>query len=273
MNVRELNGKHLILKSSLLFFLSYCIGVLLHCIIHELGHAFAIWMQGGTMTGFYFHPFNSCLNSSTFVPGHLLLYAGGAFLGLPLTILFMLIALKYRSPLMFPFIVTGSYGFLHTGIWMIKAIAIPDIATDYTYMIELGTPGGIILLTGVVYIIFGVMSRIFFLPLAGIDYKVKLSTRIYIYLLGIIPWYIFHGLHNHLFNNSALITLLIIIVPESVYAICEAIISLPLQRRTRFFRKMERRTVKIRHFIILIIIILVLYSIAFIINSIFMVKT
>lgn len=238
-----------------------------------MGHAFAIWIQGGNMTGFYFHPFNSCLNSSTYVPGHLLLYAGGAFLGLPITIVFMLIALKFRSPVMFPLIVTGSYGFLHTGIWMIKAITSPETATDYTYMIELGTPGSIIFITGVFYIIFGVLSRIFFLPLAGIDNKIKLGTRISIYLLGIIPWYILHGLYNIAFNNSALIMLVLVVIPELVYALTEAGISLPLQRKTGFFRKIGSKQIKNKHLIIIIIAVLLLYSIAFITNSLFMVKT
>ena len=272
MNKRNKNQASPVINSVLLFFLSYCLGVLLHCMIHELGHVFAIWMQGGTMTGFYFHPFNSCLNSSTYVPNHILLYAGGAFLGLPFTIVFMIIALKYRSPVMFPFIVTGSFGFLHTGIWMIKAIASPETATDYTYMIELGTPGLIIFIAGVLYILFGVFSRIYFLPLAGIDHKVKLRTRIAIYLLGIIPWYILHGLYNIAFNNSTLIILAIIILPELVYALTEAGISLPLQRKTKFFRKIESKSIKNRHFIIIIIAALLLYLIAAVTNALFYFK-
>lgn len=225
------------------------------------------------MTGFYFHPFNSCLNSSTYVPGHLLLYAGGAFLGLPLTIVFMLIALKYRSPVMFPFIVAGSYGFLHTGIWMLKAILSPEIATDYTYMIELGSPGSLMLLTGVVYILFGIVSRIFFLPLAGIDFKITYRTRIAIYLIGIFPWYVLHGLYNIVFSNSALIILVCLILPELFYALAEASISLPLQRKLKFFRRIQKKTIKNQHLVIIITAIILLCILAAITNSVFMVKT
>ncbi len=237
-----------------------------------MGHAFAIWMQGGSMTGFYFHPFNSCLNSSTYVPGPLLLYAGGAFLGLPLTIVFMLIALKYRSPVMFPFIVTGSYGFLHTGIWMIRAIARPEAATDYTYMIQLGTPGAIIVLAGVVYILFGILSRIFFLPLAGIDLRINYKTRIAIYLLGIIPWYILYGVYNIAFRNSAIIAFVYLVICEAFYALAEAGISLPLQRKVGLFRTIEKKTITNKHFAIIILVILLLYTITTITNSLFMVK-
>ena len=225
------------------------------------------------MTGFYFHPFNSCLNSSTYVPGHLLLYAGGAFLGLPLTIMFMLLAMKYRSPVMFPFIVTGSYGFLHTGIWMIKAIARPGIATDYTNMIQLGTPESIILSIGILYIVFGLLSRILFLPLAGIDFTINYRTRIAVYLLGIIPWFILNGLYNIVFRNSALIALVYLVISEALYALAEAGISLPLQRRIRLFRKIESKTITNKHFAIIILAILILYTIAAITNSLFIIKT
>jgi len=238
-----------------------------------MGHAFAIWMQGGSMTGFYFHPFNSCLNSSTYVPGHLLLYSGGAFIGLPLTIVFMLIALRYQSPVMFPFIVTGSYGFLHTGIWMIKAIARPEIATDYTYMIELGSPSSLILITGVIYILFGILTRIFFLPLAGIDFKINFRTRIAIYLLGIIPWYILHGLYNIAFSSSALIILVYLVLPESFYALAEASLSLPLQKKIKLFRRIQKKTIKNQHLVIIITAIILLYVLAALTNSVFMVKT
>ena len=169
-----------LIRSSLLFFLSLSIGVILHCIIHELGHAIAIWIQGGRMTGFYFHPFNGGLNSSTYVENHLLLYAGGAFIGLPLTIIFMFMALRYRSPVMFPFIVTGSCGFLQTGIWMIKSVLNPEIATDYTYMIDLGSSELFMIIVGISFFLFGILSRIFFLPLAGIDSSVVLKNRLLI---------------------------------------------------------------------------------------------
>ena len=59
---------------------AHAFGLNLHNIIHEFGHAVAVLVQGGKMTGFYFHPFGACLNFSTYVPNHILLYAGGAFI-------------------------------------------------------------------------------------------------------------------------------------------------------------------------------------------------
>jgi len=55
-------NKNLLLRISVLFFLSYVFGVVFHNVIHELGHAITVWIQGGKVTGFYFHPYNSCYN-------------------------------------------------------------------------------------------------------------------------------------------------------------------------------------------------------------------
>jgi len=224
------------------------------------------------MTGFYFHPFNGGLNSSTYVDNHSLLYAGGAFIGLPLTIIFMLIALRYRSPVMFPFIVTGSYGFLHTGIWMIRSLVNPEIATDYTYMIELGSSELLMVVLGVSFILFGIISRVFFLPLAGIDVSVVLKYRLLIYTIGIIPWYVLHSLYNIVFFKSGFTIFLILIIPEFIYIIIETTLSVPLQKRIRVFQSIRAKEISICHFIIIIFIILLLYTSVFIVNSEFGVK-
>jgi hypothetical protein len=79
-------------------------------------------------------------------------------LGLPLTELFMLAALKYRSPLMFPLIVTGSFGFVSAGIWMIRSLIQPATVTDYVSMIQPGTPALLMGITGAVYILIGLYA-------------------------------------------------------------------------------------------------------------------
>ena len=265
-------NKHLILRISILFFLSYVFGVSFHNIIHELGHAITVWIQGGKVTGFYFHPYNSCYNSSTYVPNHLLLYSGGAFFGLPLTILFMLIALKYRSPILFPLIVTGTYGFFSTGIWMLKSIITPEIQTDYTYMIELGTPGFLMLIIGIIYISFGLLARIFFLPLAGIDFKTNYRTRFAVYIAGILPWYVLHGLFNLIVNDFPVIRIIYFLLPVFFVITFEAYISLPLQRNLKVFRQIPNQHIKNVHFITILVAICILYVSMILVNMFFPLK-
>ena len=266
-------NKNLILRISILFFLSYVFGVVLHNIIHELGHAITVWIQGGKVTGFYFHPFNSCYNSSTYVPNHLLLYSGGAFFGLPLTIFFMLFALKYRSPILFPLIVTGTYGFISTGIWMLKSIISPEIQTDYTYMIELGTSGFLMLIIGIIYISFGLLARIFFLPLAGIDFKTNYKTRFAVYIVGILPWYVVHGLFNIIVNDFPVISIIYFLIPIFFIITFEAYISLPLQRNLKIFRQIPKQQTKNIHFITILVAIFILYASMILVNIFFPLKT
>ena len=259
--------------SALLFLLSYVFGVLFHNIIHELGHAITVWVQGGTVTGFYFHPFNSSYNSSSYVPNHLLLYAGGAFFGLPITIIFMLIALKYRSSLLFPFIISGAYGFCTTGTWMLKALISPEITSDYTYMIELGTPGLVLLIVGIIYITFGIFVRIFFLPLAGIDYKTNYETRFIIYFTGILPWYILQALFNLFVNDFPLVSLIYFLIPIILFLVFEVYISLPLQRKFKVFKQIPRQQIKIHHNIAILVGAVILYVIVIIVNQYFPLQT
>lgn len=269
----NINIKPNITRSALLFFLSYVFGVVLHCMIHEFGHAITIWIQGGAMTGFYFHPFNGGLNSSTYVPNHILLYAGGAFFGLPLTIIFMLFALKKKSPVMFPFIVAGSFGFFSSGLWMLRSLSRPDIFTDYTSMIKLGVPGFVMLLTGIIYISFGLLARIFFLPLAGITHETNYPRRISIYLLGVIPWYLLMGLFNIFYKQYAVVSLVSLLMPVALYTLFEALISLPLQKKVRLFRYMPYKTVTSKHLIFICMGIILLYAVMIGVDILFPIKT
>ncbi len=268
-SILNLGNRDIIIKASILLLFSYAFGIVLHCMIHELGHAFAVLIQGGTVTGFYFHPFNGGLNSSTYVPNHILLFSGGAFLGLPVTIIFMFLAYKYKSPIMFPLIMVGSFGFYSTGIWMIKSLFYPEIFTDYSYLIyELGVPAFYMLIGGIIYIFFGFLSGIFFLPLIGIDYKMKYLSRFTVFILAIIPWEILHQVYSIIYNNSSL-TSFARLFPVFFYAIVFAFISLHLQRKIRFFRLIPVKIVKNKHFIIVLIAIIVLYTIMFTINHLF----
>ena len=269
----NINKNLSITQSSLLFFLSYAFGVVLHCMIHEFGHAISIWIQGGRMTGFFFHPFNSCLNSSTYVPNHILLYAGGAFIGLPLTIIFMIVALKKKSPVMFPFIVAGTFGFLSSGIWMLKSLSRPDIFTDYTSMIKLGVPEIVMVLAGIIYISFGLLARIFFLPLAGITHETNYPQRLSVYLLGVIPWYLLLGLFNIVYKQYALISLVSLLIPVVLYTLFEALISLPLQKKVRLFKLMPNKTVTNEHLIAIVIGIVLLYAVMIGVDIVFPIKT
>ena len=92
--------------STLLLLGSFTFGYNFHNFLHELGHAVTIWVQDGTVHGFVLHPFLACYAPSTYVPDHILLYAGGALIGGTSTVLFAILAWRYRSPYLMPFVMS-----------------------------------------------------------------------------------------------------------------------------------------------------------------------
>ena len=266
-------SKNKILIASVVLFLSYVFGPLFHNVIHELGHAIAVLVQGGTVTGFFFHPIKSSFNSSTYVPNHLLLYAGGAFIGLPITIISLILAFRYKSPVFFPFAIACAYGFLNTGKWMVRSAISPEIVTDYTCMVDLGVPGFLMVGAGFIYIFFGALARIFFLPLAGIDYNASIRDRIIFYLAGILPWYLIVGLYNALALNSPATTAVRLIVLYALYLVAEAVVSKLLQKKFRTFRMIPVQKTQLKHIIGIIVAILCLYTAVMLANHFFPLKT
>lgn len=228
----------------LLLFGSYAFGFNLHNIIHEFGHAAAVWMQGGKMTGFYFHPFEACLNFSTYVPNHILLYAGGAFIGGASTIVFALLAWKYRTPFMVPFVTACSAGLTTTSRWMLTA-PFGNVATDYTYMANLGFPMALIIAAGIVFLAVGVFVRILYLPLLGITYDTGIPRRIAIYELGLLPYSIVNMVY--VWNGERTLLNIAFIVVSAVLLAIEAVLSKWLSARFSLFKRIAPVRVRQSH--------------------------
>jgi hypothetical protein len=140
-------------------------------------------------------------------------------------------------------------------------------------MIKLGVPGCVMILAGIVYISFGLLARIFFLPLAGITHKTNYPTRFSVYLLGVIPWYLLMGLYNIVFKQAAVISLVSLLIPVAFYTLFEALISLPLQKYVRLFRSIPHQAVTNRHLIFICIGIILLYAVMIGVDILFPIKT
>ena len=98
---------------------AYSFGINLHNIMHELGHSAAVLIQGGDVTGFFFHPFKACLNYSTYVPNHVLLYAGGFLIVGGATVVFPVLLWKIRSPYILPLVLACAAGLTTTARWLL----------------------------------------------------------------------------------------------------------------------------------------------------------
>jgi hypothetical protein len=139
-------------------------------------------------------------------------------------------------------------------------------------MIKLGVPEIVMLLAGIIYVSFGLLARIFFLPLAGITHETKYPTRFSVYLLGVIPWYLLAGLFNIVYKHSAFVSLVSLLIPVTLYTLFEALISLPLQKKMRLFKYIPYQTVTKEHLIVVGIGIIVLYAVMIGVDLLFPIK-
>ena len=224
---------------------SYVFGYNFHNIIHELGHSVTVSLQGGKATGYFFHPFEACLNFSTSVPNHILLYAGGAFIGGAATILFLILAWRFRTPFMMPFIITCTAGLTLSARWMLTA-PISKTFTDYSSMIELGFPTALILLAGLIYLILGAGAFILYLPLAGVTHESSFIRRVLIFTLGFLPYHMAACVYMGFSKGSQPAVLLLGLTVRALILAFGAACSRWLPARSAFFRRIK--PVKVRPF-------------------------
>jgi hypothetical protein len=235
--------------SAALLLASYIFGYNFHNIIHELGHAVTIWVQGGSIHGLVLHPFLSCYAPSTAVPNHVLLYAGGALIGGTFTIVFAILAWRVRTPYMMPLVMTCVAGLVTTSRWMLLA-PFTTSTTDYYFMIELGVPAILIFLWGVLFLVIGVSVLSWFLPLLGLGPKANLLDHFFVIVVGILPYqlaasgyYIATGISGLAGSISTAIS--VIITLAILAAVAKGLTS-----RFELFRRVEVAALKPRHIVV-----------------------
>jgi hypothetical protein len=214
---------------------SFVFGVYLANILHEMGHAISILVQGGEVTGFSFHPFKSNYCYSTYVPNHILLYAGGALFGTLITLLFPVIAFRRHTVYLAPFVMSAAASLTISGKHMILTPFMKGV-TDYTCLVDLGVPLALIVMIGAVCVVAGVLLRILFLPLFGVGVSVRLPRRIAVYELGVLPFYLANGIYIYIANGRPALIILKVISLPALAVFIEAILSKRLQERYSFFR-------------------------------------
>jgi hypothetical protein len=223
----------------------YALGLNLHNIIHEFGHSVAVLVQGGEVTGYRFHPFDGCLNFSTYVPDHVLLYAGGAFIGGAATILFPVLAWKRRTPGVMPLVLACAAGLVTTAHWMLRA-PWSDVFTDYTAMIELGVPWPVFLGTGTLYLAIGVAVLVLYLPLLGMAHDAGLGRRLALFELGILPYHLAAVAHGWVRAGGPARFPVPLVVTAAFLALW-ALLSRRLQARWPFFRSVAPARLRPAH--------------------------
>jgi hypothetical protein len=228
---------------------SYAFSINLHDILHELGHGVAVWVQGGTITGFHLHPFESCYAYSTYVPDHILLYAGGALFGGLSTLAFPVVAWHWRTPYAAALVTACAAGLGETAFHMLTDHA-TGAATDYTYLVGLGVPVGLILLAGTAFLVLSVLVRILFLPLLGVSYEMGIPGRLLVFEFGILPYGIAAGAYAIMAQDAHPISILAGLIVMAVVLALEAILSWFLPGWWGLLRRIEPVQVRPRHLLV-----------------------
>lgn len=188
------------LRTSILIFGGFCIAYNLGTALHELGHAIATWLTGGTVYSISLNPFawswTSLDGGEDSSP--LFIAWGGVLFGVLFSALAAGIATLYRRPWLSPLYLLGGCALASNGIYLAVA-AFADVG-DAGNLIQLGVPrfcvvglGGLLLLLSCLW-----MSLI--QPRIGIAPATSFRQRLFTLHLGVTPYLIAMLVYARLFN-------------------------------------------------------------------------
>jgi len=188
----------------LLLFGSFCIGFNISIAFHELGHAFAVILDGGTIQEFVLNPFSWSWNLGENVNNPIFTAWGGITFGLlfaiiPAIFIIWVKSLSFRVPIL----ATAGCAFLINGIYLLMGILF-NIG-DGGELIHYGVSPVVIFLLGCIYFLTAIFIWIIIQPLLGINSSTLFIKRLLILISGISPYLLMIFLYNLSFNKRQLL--------------------------------------------------------------------
>lgn len=186
-------------KPSLLLLGSFAVGYNAAHAIHELGHAIAVWLCGGSVTGLSLHPLSwSKIHYSVEVTVPIAL-AGAVFASLA-GLLMLALAWGWRSPWVLPLLATALCAFVVNAVYLgVDGILL--FGGDATDLIRLGVSRPAVVGAGMLLLIVGFATATLPLPRLGIGRNDGLGTRLLVLWTG-IGSYLFAMFAYHLIFNT-----------------------------------------------------------------------
>ncbi|UCG46999.1 MAG: M50 family metallopeptidase [Phycisphaerales bacterium] len=185
---RAADPMHRVLKSSLLLFgavlFAYCACI----VLHELGHAAAMWATGMNIQRIVVDPFgrSGCVTRSPLVWPTVLFWSG-AVLGTLGGLVLAALAWRRRQSVAILGIMTGVVCCADNGLNLIY-----DAATraggDATWLVLYGTPRAVIFAAGSVMLGAGILLGCISVPLIGIRPEDGVKARAAVFAAGILSW-------------------------------------------------------------------------------------
>ena len=188
----------------LVLFGSFCIGYNITIACHELGHAFAVVLDGGHIQEFVLNPFSWSWNLGQNLMNPLFTAWGGVTFGLLFALLPGLILFaRKRYFLQVPILVTVGCAFLINGIYLLMGVFLK--IGDGGELIEYGVPAAIILIIGIVYFITAIFVWSIIQQVAGLKSDLPFTKRLILMCCGITPYLLMIVIYNLIFNKAQII--------------------------------------------------------------------
>ena len=188
----------------LFLFGSFCIGYNIAIAFHELGHAFAMILDGGGIQEYYLNPFSWSWNLGQNLNNLLFTAWGGVTFGLLFALLPAISLIWIKSNfLRIPILVLAGSAFLINGIYLLMGVFL-NIG-DGGELMHYGVSSAFILFLGLVYFIIALFLWILIQQLLGLHSQVTFTKRLIILCCGITPYLLMIFVYNFLFNHEQLL--------------------------------------------------------------------
>jgi hypothetical protein len=190
--------------SILLLFGAFTIAFNLAVAFHELGHATAVFIDGGQIQEFVLNPFSWSWNLGGGVQNILFTAWGGVTIGLAYTIMPLLFVrlVKNKSMKLVIKLLAG-LGFLINGIYLIFGVFYS--VGDGAELISLGVSSNLLIVLAVVYILFALIIWSEAQGNLGVDSQEAFSRRLLVMITGVAPYMAMIVLYNYLYNSEQLL--------------------------------------------------------------------
>lgn len=237
------NTNRRLLKSTLLLLWSLAFGYNASITLHELGHAIAYWTTGGTVEDIIIHPFSW----SYCIPGSVSEYPnfttwGGVVFGTIMGLMLVALVWRWRGPYVMLAFMTGVVACLHNGFYLIFS-CLAESQGDSMILIYGGTPKAVIIAAGLLMFGTGLILLGMCLRLIGIRSSDGIKSRILVLSGGLLPYLFATLIYQWLYNAEELRMWLTKGVSIIILLLLLAILSAIVQRRVRWFRYAEAKTV------------------------------
>ncbi len=185
-------------KPAVLLLGSFAVGYNAAHAIHELGHAAAVWMCGGSVTGLSLHPFSwSTIRYS--IPTTAAIAAAGPGFAAVVGLLMLAAVWRWRSPWAVPLLATSLCTCLVNAAYLLVD-GILRAGGDATDLLALGVPRPAILAAGAILLCLGAVAALPLLPRLGLGGGDGFVPRLLVLGIGIGSYLLAMLAYHALFN-------------------------------------------------------------------------